>query len=308
MDSKNNHFFNILNACKKENNIDINHLTLEEIIEGYEGFIQTYYKSIENLKNKGDKKRIKIMKNQKLELDKLYRFWTNPFHIFVRNCIGKVGIPKQQLDKVITERGGTARLTQGTIDKIKGRYKKNMEKELYIIDSENAIAEIKKIVERIVEKQEQSQEPLQVQISTGEVSKIKNDRPEVEIETVERYSFDTETEIRSAIEQYEVSFYDDKLEYRKNIYGNIDLNRFYTNKGYQRVILEAIEDLEIENYRENTNNKYIGTFESKINNGVQTWQQEINEAEIDAINKIENLDRSCREKAKSEELEESGIK
>lgn len=281
---------------------------MEKIIEGYEGFIQTYYKSIENMRNKGDKKRIEIMKNQKLELDKLYRFWTNPFHIFVRNCIGKVGIPKQQLDKVITERGGTARLTQGTIDKIKGKYKKDMEKELYIIDSENAIEEIKKIVEIIVEKQEQSQEALQIQISTGKINEIKKDMSEVKIEKLERYSFDTETEIRSGIEKYAISFCDDKLEYTKEIYGNIDLNLFYTNKGYQRVILEAIEDLEIENYRENTNNKYIGTFESKINNGVQTWQQEINEAEIDAINKIENLDRSYREKAKSEELEESEIK
>ena len=84
------------------------------------------------------------------------------------------------------------------------------------------------------------------------------------------------------------------------IYGDLDLNRFYRDGMYRRIVLETIEDLELENYLNGKNNKnkrnigYIGNFRNIIRDGKEIWQQEIKESDLDAISKMDKLDEKYK--------------
>lgn len=281
MDKNSRDFFNALNRFDRKGEtsqldiIDIGHITLEEITTKYEKYIKWYYQFLNSVEGQN---KIEESKCQKKEYDKMYCFWINPFHIAIRNEIGKTGIPKQEVKKRVTGKEDKAILTQETINYIKSKYINEREEKKYTINSENAKKEILIIIKEMLAKQEEMKEKKEI---------IKEQR--TPIEQIEKYTFNTGVinQDKSYIKKYRILFEENGIEHAKQLYGDIDLERFYKDKCYQRVVLEAIEDLEIENYKEKTKNNYIGSFQSIIQNGVQTWQQEIREGDLDAIKKIE---------------------
>lgn len=281
MDKNSRDFFNALNRFDRKGKtsqldiIDIGHITLEEITTKYEKYIKWYYQFLNTVDGQN---KIEESKLQKKEYDKMYCFWINPFHIAIRNEIGKTGMPKQEVKKIVTGKDDKAILTQDSIEYIRSKYINVLEEKKYTINSENAKKELLKIIKEIIAKQEEMKEKKEI---------IKEQR--TPIEQIEKYTFNTGVlnQSKSYIKKYKILFEANGIEHAKQLYGDIDLERFYKDKCYQRVVLEAIEDLEIENYKEKTKNNYIGSFQSIIQNGVQTWQQEIREGDLDAIKKIE---------------------
>ena len=108
MDKKNRLFFNALNTFDKT--IDINHITVEQIVELYRRYEKWYEEFMK--KQKGEE-RIKQDKHIKSEFDEMYLFWINPFNIAIRNAIGKTGVKKIEVEKSENEESVLS-LTQET--------------------------------------------------------------------------------------------------------------------------------------------------------------------------------------------------
>lgn len=287
MDKKSRQFFTALNTFSngKIDVININRLTLEEILEKYTKYAQVYLKFIESEKGTENAKKSEF---QKREYDKMFRYWINPFHIALRNEIGRIGLPKPQVEQITKDKGDKARLTQATIDKIKGKYIETLEKKTYMINPQKAREEILKILEEI----KKSQSEIEHQNIEQE-----DEIYQMPIEEIDKYTFETgvANNLKSYIKKYRLALEDDGVMHSIEIYGDLDLNRFYRDGMYRRVVLEAIEDLELENYSkgQSNNNKrnigYIGNFRNIRRDEEEIWQQEIKESDLDAIQKIDRL-------------------
>lgn len=295
MDKRSRTFFNALNTFKtgEIDVIDINNLTLEEILEKYTRYGQFYCKFIEN--QKGTDKEI-ASKMQKKEYDKMFRFWINPFHIALRNQIGKIGLPKPIVEKITTDKTDKAILTQETIDKIKRRYIAPLDKKVYNINPDKAKEELIKILQTLLREQQKQNNEAKIQQAKDNMDEY------LPIRRMETYTFDVNSVYRTYINKYKVAMLDNGIEHSIEVYGDIDLNRFYSDNMYRRVVLEAIEDLEIEDYLEGRKDKqkngkyigYIGHFYDTVRDGIQIWQQEIKESDLDAINKMNKLDEKYK--------------
>ena len=295
MNKNSRDFFNILNRFERNGEeskldiIDISHISLEEITYKYEKYIEWYYQFLSTV---GDEEKRQQSRVQKTRYDKMYRFWINPFHIALRNAIGKTGIPNQMVERVYTGKGDKAKLTDEAIEKIKSKFIKKTEKNIYQIDLENFKDEIKKIIKEIEERKNKNQNVSEKSIDDRELV-ISETEP---IEVLDRYEYETGilNQLKSYITKYKVTLEENGIKHSKEIYADISLRRFYQDKAYQRVVLEAIENLELENYLEKTNNNYIGSFQSIIRDGVQIWNQGIRESDLEAIKKIQEKEKEFR--------------
>lgn len=274
MDKQNRQFFNALNRIEHNENesiidvIDINNITIEELADKYEKYA-IWYNNF--MKYVSDPEKRQQCRNEKNVFDKMYRFWINPYHIALRNTIGKINAVNQEKETIIPDKGDKARITQETINKIK--------------------AEISGIASEINE---------------GEVNILYPDEQNenvYKIAEIETYTFDTGllNQMRSYIKKYKVSFEEDEIEYSKQVYGEIDINKFKNDKNYRKLILETIEDLEIRNYSSMEKQDYIGSFHLVTKNDKKIWQHSLKDGEIDAINRIKRLKEKYIKELKSEE-------
>ncbi len=316
MDKRNRVFFNILNSVDRDNEIDINNFSLDDLMRQYEKFILKIYnflgKQREVLEKEKTKEQLEISKKQvgksrerikqlkeQIEkskeqikrFNKMFKFWTNPFHIATRNEIGKTGIPKQKVEQSILGQGEKVLLTKETINEIESRYIPKAEITTYNVDSNNYEKGLSDIIKELLKKQEK--EEIKVEVEVGDK------RP---IDEIEQYTYDSTLVKNCVIKKYKVVFEQEGVEHIKQIYGTIDLDRFYQDNAYKRVVLETIEDLEIGNYWSQTNNNYIGMLHSCVKDGRQIWQQAIKQTDIEAIQKIETTEQKCIEIAKQKEI------
>lgn len=294
MDRRSRDFFMAINGFNNDklDTIDINHLTLEEILEKYNKYghnYESFMKSEKGIEN------IRKSKIQKKEYDKMFMFWINPFHIALRNEIGRNRLPKQVVEKVTKDKGDKARLTQSTINKIKGKHIEKIQIKKYTVNRQKAMEEILKILQELKLEQEERD-------SIESKEENVNNSPQI-LQEIEKYTFETGpvNNLKSYVKKYKLTLKNSRIEHSIELYGDIDLNKFYNDEKYERVVLEAIEDLELENYlSEPTNAKnndyigYIGNFRSIVKDGAQIWQQEIRESDIDAIRKITELDEKYK--------------
>ena len=331
MDTENRKFFTALNRGKT---ININKIAVDDIIEAYDRLAREYNDFIraQEYTKEGEKS-----KQVKRKFDRLFRYWIDPFNIALRNEIGATGIPKMQVERVTTDYGDKANLSIETIKKIRKKYDLDMEREKFSNISKDDLLKIIKdllhIKPETLEKQEEKQklpehekfEPYEnpSAISTKYRLKSKedlvnfmmdyldykivessNDRESEpladKLRKIETYTFTTgiENQLQSFINQYELTLEYDGKKCSKKIYGDIHLKRFYTEPVYRRIVLEAIENLEIQNYRTKQKDKYIGSFESIVKEGKIEWQQILRDGDQDAIRKIEIMD----ERAKHEKI------
>ncbi len=324
MDGKSREFFNALNRITNHqlDVIDVNHLTIDEILNKYNLYYYTYIKFLELQKN--DNRNYQDTIRQKKQYDAMFKFWINPFHIALRNEIGALDVPKQEVERKTTDKGDGARLTKYTIDKIKRKHIQNLDKKIYTVNPQKLREEINAILEEI---RREHQEKIREE-SEGEQD-ISEEYKNL-VQHIDTYTFDvlprpSRRKIRrqdkkqlmryervkdrkfmtSIISKYKIVLQQGGGEHSIEVYGEIDMYRFQCDKAYREVILEAIENAELESYENGlkTFNKksnvplYIGNFRSIVRDGKRIWQQEIRESDIDAMKKIENQDRLFKEKA-----------
>lgn len=328
MDKENRQFITALNTTKKT--ININKITLNDIIEAYDRLARKYNDFI---KSQGYTEKAEESKLLKRQFDRLYKYWIDPFNIALRNQIGSIGLPKMNVTKIYADAGNKATLSIETIKKIRKKYNLDMETKKFNITSKEDFVQILNDLLHIGTKKEenneatckkeapilQKKEKIPYEVSSDILTKYKvNSSEELvvliyslinnntdfksdsalsnELKIVETYTFYTgiAEQLKSFITKYEFTVDYNEKKCTKEIYGDIDLKRYYSDKMYRRIVLEAIEDLEIENYRNKTTNKYIGSFKSYIRNGKIEWKQIISQGELEAIKKIEIMDERAR--------------
>lgn len=332
MDKENREFFTDLNTTKRP--ININKITLNDIIEAYDELARKYIAFIKKQEYTENGEKSKLLKRK---FDRLYMYWIDPFNIALRNLIGSTGVPKIEVTKITTDYGNNATLSPETIKKIRKKYNLDMERENYNITSKEDLIQILKNILRVGEKtpdkkQDSTMPKDEKNISyekTSEISKkykvnsneelinliidqlgdkISKDQSDNEdsvlqdeLRRVETYIFYTGAaeQVQSFINKYALTLEYNNKKCTKEIYGDINLKRFYTDNMYKRIVLETIEDLEIQNYRDRQNNKYIGSFKSFIRNGKIEWEQILSEGEQDAVDKVEKADKLAKQEKKS---------
>ena len=330
MDKDNRKFFTALDTLQRP--ININHIILNDIIEAYDELARKYNDFIKKQENSPKANESKQLKRS---FDKLFRYWIDPFNIALRNEIGAISNFKVEVKKVVTNQEGKAILTPKTIKEIRQKYSLDLEKETFIIHSKEEFIQVLKEVfkptktneketkldkKNLVEKQKI--EPYKIDSEISKRYKVKTteelldlvlnqlyiptsegqenrefETATVKLRKIQTYTFYTGmlNQLQSFVNKYEIALEYDRKICVKQIYGDIDIKKFYTDDIYKRIVLEAIENLEIENYRDRQNEKYIGTFIRMMQDGKIYWEQNLNKGEKDAVEKIERIDAKARQ-------------